>query len=99
MIFHNKNNKIAILFSIIAVIISFMPYYWYYLFGFRGNIFYIKEGVPLVLWCVCLIILNIFKTKKIKTFWWVWVSAPFCFWPLVTTLFVFMCWKLKGFAP
>jgi hypothetical protein len=93
----NKNN-IALFFSLISTTVAFMPYYWNSLFGDASPI-YIEEGIPVCLWIISVLILNIFRTKKIMYFWWVWLSVPFCFLPLATTLFTFICWKLKGFAP
>jgi len=92
------NKTISIGFGIICYIVAFMPYYWNRLFGYSGSI-WLKEGIPVLLWIICIVLLNSFRNVTLKKYWWVFVSAPICLWPILVTIVAFACWKLRGFAP
>jgi hypothetical protein len=97
-----KNNvsKIYIptLIGVTAYIVAFMPYYWEYIWGFNQDL-WVKEIVPIILWINCTTFLMWYQPMPIKNYWWLFISAPICMWPLIKTLITLFFWNLFGFAP
>ncbi len=91
-----NKNLVFIILGILSYFIALISYYWYELFGY-DYIFWTEEVLPVTLWFACC--LPILKAEEFRKFWWVLPSGLITLIPLLTTLFIFLCWSISGFAP
>lgn len=93
-------NPARSFFLVLAVIAtctaSALPYFQDRVLGYHGLFVGVAMG-PMVY--VGLIGLCFWISQGNKNVWWLAVLGPVCLGPLLLTLYSFVCWKLRGFAP
>jgi len=78
---------------------AFLPYVWNRSMGYRVSST-IGDFSSAVLWFMALAVILIrFKEYKGLRRWWPVITGPIALMPAVTTIFTFVIWKLRGFAP
>lgn len=93
------NNKALISIGLICYLLSTVPYFYYDILGYTENSLIIKLFIAPMMWTICMSILILKYKMVLSKLWWILFSAPFVFWPIITTLFTFIVWEFLGFAP
>jgi hypothetical protein len=87
----------------IAVTLLFMaailPYVWNRLVGYKVSSIVGDFGSAVLWLIVLLVILLQFTEYRGLRRWWPALTAPIALFPAATTVFTFVVWKLRGFAP
>jgi len=80
-----------------AVLASFFPYFFEELFHYKGSIIIEVIGGPILY--IIFVALAFWISGMSNKCWWLLITSPICFGPLILTVYAFISWKLKGFAP
>jgi polyferredoxin len=78
---------------------TFLPYVWTRLTGFKLSSVVGDFGSAALWLILLLVILFHFTEYRGLRRWWPTITAPIALFPTATTIFTFIVWKLRGFAP
>lgn len=100
-----NNEKSAIGFGLCSYIVAFMSYYlleiyYKFFYSYFENVYEIEfTSLLIFFWIVCIYAANHYRTKKIRKYWWVFLSLPILLGRMLEMLLAFFAWSISGFAP
>jgi len=96
--FGKENESIATAFGLMSYVVSFLIFFWFDLFYDTEHLVAAMSGLVLA-WCLCLLLMVVFRTRKFTQYWWVLPSILIVFWRVFETMFAIVSWEIRGFAP
>jgi hypothetical protein len=73
------------------------PYFWEEITRYKGSLMVGNVLGPVLY--VASVFALLWLTVGSRKCWLLLILAPICFGPLLLTLYTFVCWKFRGFAP
>lgn len=100
-----NKEKTAIVFGLCSYVVAFMSFYlleiyYKFFYSYFENVNEIVLTILLIfIWLVCIYAVNHYRTKKLKKYWWVFLSLPILIGRILELLINLLAWTLGGFAP
>lgn len=93
-----KIKKISLLF---ILIISTLPLVAAWIFeSISSRVFYFGSYFAFaIVWILVFVSFLRITKGKWQNYWWFFILLGVGLWPMFKTAFIFLCWKINGFAP